>query len=472
MTTPLPTGIRLRPDRSTLEIDDRLVGGSPRRMMRLSRAGCAAWQELMSGPIRTAAGAALGRRLTDAEFAHPLPGPATAQAGVTVVIPVRDRAPGLDRCLRSVHPRCDVVVVDDGSVDAGAVERVAGRHGARLVRRDRNGGPAAARNAGLSDVTSPFVAFLDSDCVASDGWIERLSGHFADPLVAAVAPRIQPAGAKAASYLATCGVLDLGDAPALVRPGGRVSYVPTAALVVRRSALAAIATRDDVFDPELRYGEDVDLVWRLVGAGWRVRYEPAVVVTHREEGGWRERAVRRFAYGTSAAPLSQRHPEALAPIVVLPLPACVVLAGFLRRPRLALLATIACAGSTSRILARAGLTELGTGRTTLRAISATWLSFSRYAAQFSMPAVLAVVATPGRSASRSPWLRRIAGVSVLVGAPMVAWRASQPRCSWARFVSGRVVDECSYGAGVYWGCIRRRTFAPLVPRFRRPTRWI
>ena len=51
--------------------------------------------------------------------------------------------------------------------------------------------------------------------------------------------------------------------------------MPTAALVVRRAVL------EDGLDTALRYGEDVDLVWRLHDAGWRVRYDPAVVVgTH------------------------------------------------------------------------------------------------------------------------------------------------------------------------------------------------
>ena len=63
--------------------------------------------------------------------------------------------------------------------------------------------------------------------------------------------------------------------PGLVRPLSRIPYVPSAALVVRRAALP-----DELFDPALRGGEDVDLVWRLVQAGWDVRYEPAATVGH------------------------------------------------------------------------------------------------------------------------------------------------------------------------------------------------
>ena len=52
-------------------------------------------------------------------------------------------------------------------------------------------------------------------------------------------------------------------------------YVSTEALWVRVAALDGLAPdsatdTDGPFDVSLRYGEDVDLVWRLHAAGWRV----------------------------------------------------------------------------------------------------------------------------------------------------------------------------------------------------------
>ena len=120
---------------------------------------------------------------------------------------------------------------------------------------------------------------MDSDCVPPEGWLEPLLGHFDDPMVAAVAPRIVSPPARTnvlARYERIRSLLDQGTTPAPVRPGGRVSYVPSAAMVVR----ADIAEGPDLFDPSLRGGEDVDLVWRLHEAGWDVRYVPGSVVTH------------------------------------------------------------------------------------------------------------------------------------------------------------------------------------------------
>ncbi len=352
----LPRGFGVEFDADTRELSDgSLFGGSPARVLRLTPAGAAALGELRAGPVRSAAASALARRLTDAGLAHPVPprhattpGLAdtgqTATSDVTVLIPVRDRAVMLDRCLSAASSRQPVVVADDGSADPAAIEVVAARHHARVLRRDTSGGPARARNAGLAEVATDIVAFLDSDCVPPPGWTDELVRHFADPLVGAVAPRIvalasaSPAGpacsasprSAAARYAAVCSSLDLGDRPALVRPGSRVSYAPTAALVVRRSALDSLGAGPDVFDPALRYGEDVDLVWRLVSGGWRIRYDPAVCVPHEGPDTWAGLLERRFRYGTSAAPLARRHPDSMAPLVLHPWPAIAV-AAVLRR---------------------------------------------------------------------------------------------------------------------------------------------
>ena len=98
-------------------------------------------------------------------------------------------------------------------------------------------GPAAARNAGLAACKTDFVAFLDSDVVPRRGWLEALLGHFCDPAVALVAPRIvglAQTDNMVARYEAVRSSLDLGQREAPVVPYARVSYVPSAAIICRR----------------------------------------------------------------------------------------------------------------------------------------------------------------------------------------------------------------------------------------------
>ncbi len=480
MTTepaPLPRGFSIELDPGTKQLDEStLFGGSPARVLRLSAAGRGALAELREGPVMSAAAGVLARKLTDAGLAHPLP-PApggdgsvgvargSEQVDVTVVIPVRDRARLLDKCLEGLGGRHPVVVADDGSADPGTVAEVAARHGASLRRLPVNRGPAAARNAGLAGVTTEFVAFVDSDCVPPAGWIEQLAAHFADPLVGAVAPRIvaPEAGNAAGQYAAACGSLDLGPQQARVVPASRVSYVPTAALLVRRAALAAVTGPDGPFDQALRYGEDVDLVWRLHAAGWRIRYQPGVQVRHDGPASWPGLLSQRFRYGTSAAPLARRHPKNMAPLVLHPWPAATVAALLARRPAAALAGYAAGWFDLTTTLRRAGVPADGTTGACVNATWQTWRGLGRFATQFAAPALAAVLVTPGGGTAARRWGRRAAAASLLIGPAVVDWRERKPPFDPVRFVLARVADDVSYGSGVWAGCLRERTAVPVTP---------
>src|SRR5262249_36419988 len=355
----LPAGFGVAIDPGTRQLDTgTLFGGTPARVLRLSAAGRSALAELRAGPVRNTAAGRLARRLTDAGLAHPRPPELASRPDVTVLIPVRDRAVLLDRCLSALGRDYPVLVVDDGSADPGAVADVAAAHGAALVRRPVSGGPGAARNTGLPGVTTDLVAFLDSDCLPGPGWIERLAAHLADPAVAAAAPRMVavPAGPSWAGRYATAPCcLDPGGTQAPAGPGTPGAYLPTRALVARRAALIPAAGAGGVFDPALRWGEDVDLVWRLHAAGWRIRYDPAVRVSHHEPRGWAALLARRFRYGTSVAPLALRHPGQVPPLVLHPWPALTLARLLAGRPGVAGLGFAGAGLAKPRPARRAGM---------------------------------------------------------------------------------------------------------------------
>ena len=343
---------------------------------RCRRPRPAAGEGAATGAVR-----ALARRLVDAGMAHPRPaGGVRVRPGrsATVVVPVRDRSASLDRCLRALGTEADVVVVDDGSDDPASVAEVVARHGARLIRRAVNGGPGAARNEALAGLATELVAFVDSDCTVSPGWLPSLLWLFDDPSVGAVAPRIRPESGHPddersirARYVADRSPLDQGPAPSEVGPGRRVRYVPSTALVVRASALVG------GFDEDLRIGEDVDWVWRLSDAGWRVRYEPSVTVFHREPDSWSALLARRFRYGTAAAPLARRHPGRLAPLELRPWPTAAVGAMLARRPALAAALLAASTVRLSRGLRARGVPVWWSLRWTLQGAGWTTVGLGR-----------------------------------------------------------------------------------------------
>lgn len=477
----LPAGFRVTLDRSTRQLAPGVwSGGSPTRVVRLTGAGRALWRRLSAGPVDSTAAGTLARRLTDTGLAHPCPPPVAAGAAdVTIVIPVRDRAAFLDRCLAALDGPYPVIVVDDGSRVPAAVAAMATAHGARLLRRPANGGPSAARNTGLDHATTELVAFVDSDCVPSPGWIDRLAGHFADPMVAAVAPRVMALAGRTvadcrrqehrggrsapepaiARYTRAAGSLDMGSQPARVAPNTRVSYVPTAALIARRTALQAVARQTGVFDPAMPVGEDVDLVWRLHTGGWRIRYDPAVHVSHQEPATWPALLARRLRYGTSAAPLAVRHPRNIPPLVLDPWPAMAVAALLARRPVAAGAAFALSVLTTNRTLRAHDLPASDVLRVKATAAAKTWLGTGRYATQYATPLLLALMLPGGRAR----WGRRAVAASLLFGPPLAAWATRRPAVDPIRFTAAALADDIAYGAGVWAGCVQHRTTTPLRP---------
>ncbi|MGL4304615.1 MAG: mycofactocin biosynthesis glycosyltransferase MftF [Mycobacteriaceae bacterium] len=321
--TRLPDGFAIQLD-STVQVFQGgalLLGGSPTRLIRL---GTAAQNLFIDGrlEVQNALTAALARRLLDATVAHPRPtvGPSIDQ--LSVVIPVRDNLVGLLRLLEHLHGM-PVVVVDDGSqvpLDESKLKSVL-VPGSTLIllRHEQSLGPAAARNSGLLLVKTEYVAFLDSDVVPERGWTDLMLGHFLDPQVALVAPRIvslDTCVSAISRYEAARSSLDLGRREAPIIAGGPVSYVPSAAIIVRVRALSATADRHSAFDERMQVGEDVDLCWRLQKSGWSLRYEPVAKVAHEHRSTFRKWLLRKVFYGTSAAPLSIKHPGSVAPLVL------------------------------------------------------------------------------------------------------------------------------------------------------------
>ncbi|MGC8464043.1 MAG: mycofactocin biosynthesis glycosyltransferase MftF [Acidimicrobiales bacterium] len=452
-----------------------LLGGHPSRLLRLTAAGAAALDRLGARPPVDDAEAALAERLVAAGMAHPRPaggvgdGVHPRPAGgvgdgvhprpaVTVVVPARDRPELLERCLSSLDGTAPVVVVDDGSDDPDAIAAACATHGARLLARATPGGPAAARNDGIALVETELVAFVDSDCVVPPRWLDRLTWLFADPCIGAVAPRVRPVPQAKPKrtvdrYGAFRSPLDLGDEEGRVGPTERVRYVPTAALVVRTVAIG------DGFDLGLQVGEDVDLLWRLVDAGWEVRYVPGVVVHHHEPSSPWALLRRRARYGTSAAPLARRHPRLLPLAEVALLPATTVVVAFAGHPLAALATQMTSTLNALRQARSLGFGPLTAARWSLTTTLWTGVGISRAATVGAGPLLVA-----GAILGRHPW--RAAALALLTLAPLVEWWQRRPPLDPVRWSVLAVADDLAYGLGVWRGCLRERIFGPLVPVVR------
>jgi len=114
---------------------------------------------------------------------------------LAVIIPARNEAPRIGRCLGSIHraleyagaTAAEVIVVDDDSTDD--TSQIARAHGAVAVRQSPRGGPLAAWAFGVANSSARLLFFVDADCQVDQAAFAALLRGFARPEVGVVAAR-------------------------------------------------------------------------------------------------------------------------------------------------------------------------------------------------------------------------------------------------------------------------------------------
>lgn len=433
-----------------------LVGGVPPRLIRLSEAGAAALDAILAGDADERA-APLAARLERHGLLHPLPAPLRPEPRVTTVIPVLDGGEGLVRLVRTLLDAGPVIVVDDGSTD-GSPE-AARAAGATVIANAGRPGPAGARNTGLRAADSELVAFLDADCLAPPGGHAGLAAFLArDPGLALVAPRVRSAAGPSplARYEEHASPLDLGPAPGLVGADRRVAYVPSAALLGRRADLLAIGG----FDEAMRFGEDVDLVWRLLSAGRRVRYAPSIEVRHEPRPDLPSFARQRAGYGAAAPDLARRHPHLASPLTMGPVPSLAWASLPLLGPRafaLSLAASVALVARRGEDrAARLGLAEIAARGHLTAARQLSQVHLREW-----LPLSLCL-------AARSRRARRLLLAAALIDTVPVRRGVRRPQDA-ATVAALRALDRGAYAAGLWREMARRADPRAIRPSLRRTT---
>jgi GT2 family glycosyltransferase len=173
----------------------------------------------------------------------------------------------LESLARQRGVELDVVVVGNGWEPVGLPEGVRGVH----VREDR--GIPAGRNAGVPAVHGELLFFLDDDArLAEDDALARVAAAFADPDLGLLQLRV----------VASDGGHEPRDWVPRLRVGDRgrssdVTAVWEGAVAIPRALFEQVGG----WPEEFRFAhEGVDLAWRVMDAGRRVRYAGDIAVFH------------------------------------------------------------------------------------------------------------------------------------------------------------------------------------------------
>jgi mycofactocin system glycosyltransferase len=433
---------------------------------------------------------------------------------VSIVIPTYNRARELERCLHSLltleYPaHClEIIVVDDASTDdtKGVLQRMAQKAvkcglEMRVVCHQRRQGVGISRNTGTQAAQHELVAYIDSDCVASPGWLKELVPVFQDIHVAAVGGMIRAydRGTLLGCYEDVRSSLFMGMQPQQMRLEGPLTYLPTANMVLRRATWQQLAG----FAP-MTQGEDVDFCRRLLVSGASIHYLPQGVVYHDYRTTLGAFLRIRAAYASAEAPLLQRHPAGRR-ILLLP-PEQAAFAGALlgggwgtlwhymrspyRRVR-ALGVMIPPLRATARVAptiygfavpismmialfltlfgARKRLQKvreqhipigfLVVFKATLRShLAYTYLLSRHLTRYYTLPLLIVSFLIP-------PLLLLTCILcGIVIG---VDYQRLKPRMGLGWFALCSLLDDCAYEIGVVWGCVKHKTRRPLVPLIKK-----
>lgn len=205
---------------------------------------------------------------------------------VSVVIPAWNAAgfiaEAVDSVLGQSFADFEIVIVNDGSPDSRALQDVLARYApdprVRCLDQE-NGGPSAARNAGIAAARAARIAFLDAD----DWWEPAYLTRQVDLL-------------DRGYDLVYCDARIVGDSPLTGRTFMEVTpstlpvtfekivtlscNIPTTCAMARREAIE----RAGGFDPRFRRCEDFDLWMRMSAGGSHIAFSREVLAAHRMHG--------------------------------------------------------------------------------------------------------------------------------------------------------------------------------------------
>ena len=237
---------------------------------------------------------------------------AAAELSVSVVVCTRDRPAELRRCLDALGPTRErlreLIVVDNGPT-AETRSVIASYPWATYLAEPRPG-LSIARNAGVARATADIVAFTDDDAVVAPTWAERIVRSFTDPRIMAATGLVLPAELETEPQIVferglggfgrgfRAITFDAGFFARMRSHGVPVWRIGAGAnMACRREAFALVGPFDERLGPGAAgCGDDSELWYRILAAGWTCRYDPVAVAHHRHRRTWAELERQAHAY--------------------------------------------------------------------------------------------------------------------------------------------------------------------------------
>lgn len=232
---------------------------------------------------------------------------------VTIIVPVFNQGHTIKACILSLlevdYPRYryEIIAVDDGSTDntSEVLKGLSMKYSFKVIRLEKNKGPAFARNAGIKHAVGEIIAFTDSDCIVDKLWLKTLVRGYISGVGAV--------GGIRKWYGKSNFVSDYFEFILSKKPFEKeikskdVEWHSTDNFSIKKNVLLEVGSFDTWFP--IASGEDVALGIKMRERGYRIVCDPNAKIYHKKETRFTNFLRNFFRYGVGEAYLVMRYPR-------------------------------------------------------------------------------------------------------------------------------------------------------------------
>jgi GT2 family glycosyltransferase len=238
---------------------------------------------------------------------------------ISVVVAARNELQYIERCITSLCTQSyeglyEVIVVDGLSTD-GTYERLQAlqeTHTFTLLQNPKINA-AAGRNIGIERAQGDYIAFIDADAVAAPDWLEQIRSTFENSNAVGVGgPDLLPEdsselarmiGLVMTSPLASGGRLNPSTQHVMMDEERWVEHIPTVNLCLTRAIFDEVGG----FDEHFVKGQDLELSYRIIQAGYKLLYSPKIRVVHYRKETIMEFSKQIFKWAKAKIAILKKH---------------------------------------------------------------------------------------------------------------------------------------------------------------------